>query len=385
MRVVHIGKYYPPRWGGMETAVQDLCETTARWAEVEAVVAHAGTRSVRERRNGVQITRLAAPAVLLSQPLAWGLPGYLRGIRADLLHIHEPNPLAVMAWLGIDAASPRPTPAILHYHSDIVRQRIGRRLYHPVQQRAFARAAAIVAGSRELIDSSPGLGPWREKCEVIPFGIRLEPYLAIDRGDEPTGSEPPVILAVGRLSYYKGFQYLIDAMRGLRARLVIAGEGELRPALEARIREQNLEDKVMLAGRLTEEELVDNYRRASIFCLSSCERSEAFGLVQLEAMGAALPIISTDLPTGVRAVNQHGITGLVVPPHDAAALAQAIGTLLADGALRRRMADAARARAIAEFSRDVMGSRIERLYTRVLRTAGAPPAGRPWNWKEVRS
>ncbi|MEZ5353958.1 MAG: glycosyltransferase [Bryobacteraceae bacterium] len=365
MRVVHVGKYYPPRWGGMETAVQDLCETTARWAEVEAVVAHRGPRTLREERNGVRVTRLAAPAVLLSQPLTWTLPGYLRGIRADLLHIHEPNPIAVASWLASRGRG-RPIPAIIHYHSDVVRQKTAMRFYRPLQQRGLARAAAIVAGSGELIESSTELSAWRDKCEVIPFGIRLDPFLQLQR----IPSQVPCILAVGRLSYYKGFQYLIEAMRGLEARLVIVGEGEMRAELEARIRECGVGDSVRLAGRVDEASLLDYYRRADVFCLSSCERSEAFGLVQLEAMGAGLPIVSTDLPTGVRAINVDGVTGLVAPPHDAPALGLALARLCADAGLRRRMGEAGRRRAMACFSREVMGRRIEALYARVLREAG---------------
>jgi rhamnosyl/mannosyltransferase len=363
MKIVHLGKYYPPRWGGMETAVQDMCEVTARWAEVEAVVAQEGIRTVRENRGGVRVTRLAAPVVVQSQPCAWGLPGYLRGLRADLLHIHEPNPLAVTSWLAVLGRREAGVPAVIHYHSDIVRQKRAMRLYRPIQRRAFARAAAIVTGSAE-VSASAELANWRHKVEVIPFGIRLDPFLALDR--PPVRPGTPLILAVGRLSYYKGFQYLIEAMRGLEARLVIAGDGEQRKQLEKQIAERGLADRIHLAGRVGEEQLVDYYRDADVFCLPSCENSEAFGLVQLEAMGSALPVVSTDLPTGMRAINRDGETGMVVPAHDAAALRKALELLCLNPEMRRRMGAAGRRRAEQHYSRELMGKRLEALYSRVL-------------------
>lgn len=369
MKVVHVGKYYPPHWGGMETALKDMCEVLSSRVELEALVASDGRTAVTEIVRGVRVSRLASLGTLFSQPLVAGLGRRLRQTDADVVHLHEPNPLAMISFLLSGSSA----PLVIHYHSDIVRQKRLRVLYRPWLEWGFARASAIVAGSEELVRHSPVLSRWRQKCVVIPFGIDLARFLAIERTPAADlSARPPLILAVGRLAYYKGFHYLVEAMRSVpEARLAIAGEGEEREALEQSIDRLGLAGRVELCGRLTDAELLDWYRRADIFCLPSCERAEAFGLVQLEAMGSGLPVVSTDLPTGMRAVNRNGETGAVVPPHDAGALAAALARLAADPALRRRQGEAARRRALALFSRDRMGQQLLALYQRVCPTEGA--------------
>ena len=362
MKVVHIGKFYPPHWGGMETALKDICEVLSTQIEVEALVAADGPRAVSGTVRGVKVSRLGIRGTLFSQPLMRGLGACLRSLQADVVHLHEPNPLAMVQYL----ISGNPSPLVIHYHSDIVRQKRLRWFYQPWLTMGLARAQAIVVGSQELLDSSPVLKRWKNKSVVIPFGIELEPYLAIQRPAATPQSARPLILAVGRLAYYKGFHYLIEAMQKVpAARLAIVGEGPERAQLEARIAERGLGSRVELCGRLADPALLDWYRRADIFCLPSCERSEAFGLVQLEAMGAGLPVVSTDLPTGMRAINRHEVTGLVAPPHDAGALATALARLAADPVLRQGFGAAARARAQRLFGRDLMGRRILELYSKL--------------------
>ena len=366
MKVVHVGKFYPPHWGGMETALKDICEVLSPRIDLEALVAADGSKASSEVVGGVHVERLGSLGTLFSQPLVRGLRRRLGRLAADIVHLHEPNPLAMVQFL----LSGNDTPLVIHYHSDIVRQRRLRWFYRPWLEAGLERARAIVVGSRELLDSSPVLAPFRHKCAVIPFGIDLAPFLEIERPPRPHrfSGAPPLILAVGRLAYYKGFHYLIKAMHAVpEARLAIVGEGEERARLAALTREPGLAGRVELCGRLDGPALLEKYRQADLFCLPSCERAEAFGLVQLEAMGAGLPVVSTDLPTGMRAVNRHKETGLVVPPHDSRALAGALSQLAGDPALRRRQGEAARRRAAELFSREVMGARLLELYGRVCR------------------
>lgn len=359
-RVLHVGKYYPPRWGGMETVLKDICETIAPRVDLRVIVANDTARQEEDRSAGFHLTRLANWRTLFSQPLTPGLWPLLRREHAEIVHLHEPNPLALALFL----LSRHPGRLVIHYHSDIVRQRKLKWLYRPILELGLSRAGAIIAGSRELIDSSPVLARHRAKCLVIPFGIDLRPFLPIDANDR-AASPGRRVLAVGRLSYYKGFQFLIESMPHWEGELTLVGDGELRASLEAAARRLGVAHRVHFLGRVGHQELVRCYRQADLFCLPSCERSEAFGLVMVEAMGAALPVVSTDLPTGVRAVNQHGETGLVVAPGDAAALAAAIGTLLGDPERRLRMGLAGRARAVRLFSREAMAESILRLYAAV--------------------
>jgi glycosyltransferase involved in cell wall biosynthesis len=180
---------------------------------------------------------------------------------------------------------------------------------------------------------------------VIPLGIRDLP--------QPIREQPErLILAVGRLVPYKGFDVLVSAAALLPsgARVVIAGDGPLRAALQRQIDELGVADRVQLAGRVSEPQLARLYASAAAFCLPSVERSEAFGVVLLEAMRAGLPIVATDLPgSGVPWVNEHGLTGFNVTVGDSSALADALTRLLEDEANRRRMGAAARQRFEAMF------------------------------------
>lgn len=361
IKVLHIGKYYPPRWGGMETALKDICETICRRVELRVVVANDKALREEERPPGFHLTRLANWRTLFSQPLTPGLWPALRREAAEIVHLHEPNPLALALYL----LSGHRGRLVIHYHSDIVRQRNLKWLYRPILERGLRRAAAVIVGSRELAEGSEVLRRWREKCFVIPFGIDLRPFLAIDPAAR-AGLPRRRVLAVGRLSYYKGFQFLIESMRGWEGELTLAGDGEMRPELEALVSRLGLEARVHIKGRVDSAELLRCYLESDVFCLPSCERSEAFGLVMVEAMAAALPVVSTDLPTGVRAVNRHGVTGLVAPPGDPEALASALRTLLSDERMRREMGLAGRDRARKLFSREAMADSILRLYQAVL-------------------
>ncbi|MBK5291194.1 MAG: glycosyltransferase [Acidobacteriia bacterium] len=366
MKVLQVGKFYPPRWGGMETVLKDICETTQQWVELKVVVANEALRTVRENLAGIDLTRLASFGTWFSQPLVPGMVSLFRKTDADLVHLHEPNPLAIASYLMSGCKS----RLVIHYHSDIVRQRRLRLLYRPLLNLALAKADSIVVGSSQLMESSPVLAPFRSKCVVIPFGIDLAPFLAVP--GRPSSTAEPLILAVGRLSYYKGFQYLIEAMSDLPARLSIVGEGEMRPELEKLIRDRDLEGRVRLEGKVEMEELLAWYGRADLFCLPSCHSSEAFGLVLVEAMAAGLPVVSTNLPTGVRAVNVHRETGLVAQAGQTASLREALATLIQDPQLRGQMGVRGRARALELFNRERMGQQILALYNAV--SAGHAPS-----------
>ena len=166
---------------------------------------------------------------------------------------------------------------------------------------------------------------------------------------------------MGVLRYYKGLQYLLQAMPGIRARLLIVGDGPMGPELRVQAQSMGLGDRVVFAGRVSEEELPAYYQAADIFVLPSSERSEAYGLVQVEAMTSGLPIVCTELHTGTTFVNRHGESGLVVPPKDPAALASAIQALLDDDALCRRLGQGAQARSELFAAEDMLLT-IHKLY-----------------------
>ena len=357
LRVTMVNKYYwPPHVGGVEAVVRHLSEGLVRLAgaQVSALVANEADRRVEETINGVDVVRLSRQAALSSAPIAAGMPLALReeAARTDLLHFHSPYPWGELAFL---AARPK-VPAVVLYHSDIVRQKLMLSGYRPFLERFLDEVDLIITSSPNMIVGSEFLAPRAEKCRVVHFGLPLERIAgapgAEARAAELRAQHPGrhIVLFVGRLVYYKGANVLVRAMADVNADLVMIGRGPLEPELRELAVELGLGERVTFLGEQEEAALAAWYRAADVFCLPSVERSEAFGLVQIEAQCVGTPVVSTNLPTGVPYANLHGVTGLTVPPNDAGALAAALRELLDNEGLRARLGAQARARAFGEFT-----------------------------------
>ncbi|MDO8671311.1 MAG: glycosyltransferase, partial [Dehalococcoidia bacterium] len=258
---------------------------------------------------------------------------------------------------------------VMTYHSDIVRQKTLLRIYEPLLLRVLSRADAIIATSPNYIASSRYLSRYKDKCTVIPFGVNLAWLGSPDEVKVKSIREKyvaPIVLFVGRFRYYKGLQYLLEAMQSVEARLLLCGSGPQEPELRAQVERDGLQQKVIFLGEVEDADLPNYYHASDMFAFPACERSEAFGISMVEAMVCGLPVICTDLGTGTTFVNQHEVTGLVVPPRDPVALAEALQRLAKDGVLRRQMALAAGERARREFGVETMVDRTIELYRRVL-------------------
>ena len=370
MKLLELGKFYPPHRGGMESLLQSWCRGfAARGAEVECVVANQACSTVHEQPDGVRVHRLAALGALWSISLCPAYVGATRRYPADLWHAHFPNPLADLAcWAGS-----RRTPLVLHYHSDIIRQAGAMWCYGPLLRWLLGRASRIVVATPPQIDASPWLSAYRAKCRVIPFGIDLQRFAANASREEAvaklrrgTGGRP-VLLTIGRLVGYKGHRYLLEAARTLDAVVWLVGEGPLRSTLESDVRTWGLADRVVFWGDLPDAQVVELLHACDAFVLPSITANEAFGLVQVEAMACGKPVVSCQLASGVPYVNRHGVTGLVVPPADAEALAAALQLLLRNPELRFKLGAAARGRAHTEFAETVMLDRYWDLLREVVR------------------
>jgi len=191
----------------------------------------------------------------------------------------------------------------------------------------------------------------------------VSPGVALRHLRQPPGAgDLPSLIFLGRLRYYKGLDMLLEAMPTIEARLVVGGSGPKLAEWETLARRLGLEERVAFLGDVPEAELAGFYRSGDLFVLPATARSEAFGLVLLEAMASGLACVTTELATGTSYVVQDGVTGLVVPPRNPHALAGAINRLLADDELRARMAHAGLARARREFALERMVGRVEAVY-----------------------
>lgn len=364
-KVLQLGKFYPPHMGGIETHLQALCREIANFVDVKVVVASDGHERVEHVQDQVPIVRVPTWLTFASTPLCPGMIAQIRASRADIVHIHLPNPTAVLAYL----ASGHRGRLVVTYHSDTVRQKLLGALFEPFVQQVLRRSAAVIATSPNYRRSSRTLAACLDRCHVIPYGIPVEQFAhcdpaAISQIRARFGER--LVISVGRLVYYKGFEYLIRAMSNVNGRLLIVGDGPLRQSLEQLSQQLGLAEKVIFAGEIQNEQVVPYYHAAELFALASVARSEEFGIVQIEAMAAGLPVVNTALDSGVPFVSLHDETGFTVPPEDAQALAAAINRLLDDHALRRTFGTAAGLRAQKEFSLAMMIRRTLALYDSVL-------------------
>jgi glycosyltransferase involved in cell wall biosynthesis len=296
------------------------------------------------------------------------LGGWLRRWGTEVVHLHVPNPTMLLALSAV-----RRLPVVISYHSDVVRQKTLALALRPFEHRVFRRALAILASSPLYSEASPLLRQYASAVTILPYGIDLALYsspgeVALEQARRLRAEHgAPLWLAVGRLVYYKGLHNALAALKRVPGRLLLIGEGPLAGELRRLADELGVSDRVVWRGRADANELVGAYHAATALWFPSNAKSEAFGLVQVEAMASGCPVINTAIEgSGVPWVSRDGETGLTVPPDAPEALAAAARRLLEEPGLRERLAGAARARACEEFEDVTMARRSLDVYERAV-------------------
>jgi glycosyltransferase involved in cell wall biosynthesis len=370
LRITHLNKRYWPHIGGVERSLHMMARACVRRGDhVSALVCGDGLHVSRFQVDGVNVIQSPSFGVFQSQPIS---PSYLRlpPIRNGIWHLHEPFPLGTLAVL-LNSRGRARLPLIVTWHSDVIRQRALKPLHAALARRMLQHARFIHVPTDAHVANSAILADFQEKVRAIPFIVdvdamrrRPDHQLAVALREWAAGAF--VVLAVGRLVYYKGIDVLLDALSTTRhIRLVVAGDGPLRGRLERHSAALGIADRVRWLGEVTDDELVGTLSAADLFVLPSVARSEAFGLVQVEAMAAGLPVVSTRLGTSVEIVNVDGSTGIVIEPNSPAVLADAIQTIADDAALRARLATGALRRA-EDFDESRLVERYRTLYAEAI-------------------
>ena len=376
MKVLQIGKYYPPVEGGIENNVHAVSVGLSSRYDVTALVFNTRRGTVDEVREGVRVVRVSTLGKILSTEIAPAfLPWFLRLRDADVIHLHTPNPVGELACL----AAPRRTRLVITYHSDVVKQKLLGRLNRVLLRFLMRRADRIIAYTRRYMETSPVIGAFADKCAIIPHGVDLAEFATTPQIEAKAAKlrrehGPRIVLFVGRLVYYKGVDTLLRALQKVPdAKLLVVGDGPMKPSLLQLAAELGVESRVTFFGRMNHADKVACYQACDFLVLPATHRSEAFGQVQVEALACGKPVICADIDSGVPFVNQHGITGLVVRPADPESLASAMRQLCTDAELRARFGAAGRQRASEVFSREVMVRDSLALYDEVLGAAAGQP------------
>ncbi len=370
MKILQLGKFWPVR-GGVERVMADLMTgLSARGIDCDmmcAASAGRGSISVLSEHSSLITHRTWVKAA--STTIAPSMVAQLKKVAPayDIIHVHHPDPMAATALL----LSGYKGRVVLHWHSDILKQKRLVRLYRPLQRWLIDRADVVIGTTPEYIRNSPDLAGAMSKIACVPIGVD-----AIEA--DPKGAEAiralyagrTIVYFMGRLIGYKGLEHLVDAARYLPDSYVIliGGDGPLRGALQQRIDDAGLAGKVVLLGRIEQHLVSAYYTACHVFCLPSVMKTEAFGIVQIEAMSLGKPVVATRIHgSGTAWVNSHGHSGLNVPVADPRAIADAIKAITADTDCYTRFCRGAEQRFNDNFRIDSMIDRCVDIYNNILK------------------
>jgi rhamnosyl/mannosyltransferase len=375
VKVLHVYRtYFPDLPGGLQEAIRQICIST-KALEVESKIFTLSptpepTRISRDEGEVFRCRSIAAPA-----SCDFSGPSSIREFKAlvewaDIVHFHFPWPFLDILNLFISKNKPR----VMTYHSDIVRQKLLGKLYKPLMKKTLRSMDAIVATSDNYARTSGTLNGYVDKSQlhIIPLGIR--DYYQVQK-EVPTDDTHLLVkhglekgkfaFTIGVLRYYKGFHTLVEAAKSTSYKIVISGSGYEANNLKRQVEESGLKN-VIFTGQLTESEKFVLLDSCGVFVLTSHLRSEAFGMVLVEASMFKKPMITCEIGTGTSFVNSHEETGIVVEPEKPDQIADAINKLIEDTNLANQYGQRARERYIELFSDISLGCNYKKLYSRIL-------------------
>ena len=373
MKILQLGKFYPLK-GGVEKVIYALAEgLSEQGVRCDILFAGCDGHSTDFDINAnshvfLSKTLMEAKATQIAPSMISTLRKICKGY--DIIHVHHPDPMAAVALYS----SGYKGKVVLHWHCDIVRQNKLLVFFRPLQDWLIRRADIIIGTTPVYIQHSSALRDVQKKCCSIPIGV-YETYkdLTLTQEIQRRYNGRRIVFTLGRLVLYKGYEYLIEAAKYLSDDYVvlIGGTGHQHNHLEELIAKNGLKDKVFMLGHIPEKQLGTYFDACKVFCLTSIDKREAFAIVQAKAMSHARPVVSTDIPeSGVPWVNQHGFSGLNVPPRNAKAVAEAIQEVCEDEVRYSQYCQQAYERYKEFFRMEDMISAHKALYEKLMKLKG---------------
>jgi glycosyltransferase involved in cell wall biosynthesis len=356
MKVVELGKYFPPnQFGGIEMATESFARALATDHDVTVICHNNKPVYDEETRDGYKLIRCATEFLRYSQPVSLRMGRILRRADPDLILLHAPN---FWGALMVELYCPR-VPVVIIHHADVQGRVLLKSILRPLYRRVVRRARLVIVASKRNVGQSVDLPKGLDQICELPLGVDETAYdlslsdrAKIEASKKALFGDSIVVGFVGRFAWYKGLSVLLKAVRPLtEIRLLLVGDGTLRGQLEKEAEGLGIANRIRFVGQVSEAEKVKYFHMMDMFVLPSTHTTEAFGIVQIEAQLCSRPVIRTDLPTGVRDITIHGVTGLAVKAGDVSSLSEAIAHLSRDRALREQLGRRGRERAVAHFSR----------------------------------
>jgi rhamnosyl/mannosyltransferase len=370
MKILQIGKFYPIH-GGVEKVMYDLSIGLSQrniHCDMLCTVTKRQKPGIIQVNEYARILCMPVWIKLFATMISPAMIAKLRKIQSeyDIIHIHHPDPMACLALFF----SGYKGKVVLHWHSDILKQQILLKLYGPLQRWLIERADVIVGTTPVYVQLSPFLQQVQDKVTSIAIGVKplkAKPDQTNRIREQYAGKK--IIFSLGRLVEYKGYEYLIKAARYMDDdyMVLIGGSGPLKIELQRLIDELGVNKKVELLGFVPAEDLAAYFMACDVFCLSSIWKTEAFGIVQIEAMSCGKPVVTTRIAgSGVDWVNANGISGYNVEPQNPEALAKAVRELLSDSQQYAKFSARARVRYQTMFTQQKMVDSCLKLYNDIL-------------------
>lgn len=353
---------YPPEIGGVETVAKQYVDILSNYEPVIVLCLNnnltQGTQI--EKYKNITIYRCSSFSRIASMPLSIAFFYHFIKLQkhANIIHIHEPFPLATI----ISLFSMR--KIFVTWHSDIIKQKKLGVLFKIFQNKLLRKATTITTTSEALLNSSCQLLRQKDKVKILPLTINSKDYLNITSNKKEENIKDNFALFIGRLSYYKGIETLLDAIEkiDIDIEFLIVGTGEMSYKIQER--QQLTQKKITFINRhVSEETKKELLSRCKCMLFPSNHNSEAFGITQLEAMIYGKPVINTNLPTGVPWVSPHLVSGLTIPVNDSTELAKAITLIFTDDIIYHKLSNGALTRVKHLFSNEVLENGLLDIYS----------------------
>lgn len=363
MKILQIGKYFPPYKGGIENNTHHCCVELAVDHEVFALVFNGKKQTLKEKIQGIPVVRVGSFGKIYSQELTHSLVYYIRKIKPDIIHLHAPNPIAVISIL---LAAPF-TPLVITHHTDIIRQRVLKHIFSPFYKILLARALSIILYTEQYGLTSKEVKPYQRKFKIIPHGTSEKPFIFSQKMEkqvkeiqENFTKNAPTICFIGRHVKYKGVDNLLHAVKALPGiHALIGGDGPSLKKSKKLAVQLGIHDRVHFLGKLHDFNKGAVFRASDIFVLPCLNRTESFGQSLVEAQLSKIPTIASDVG-GISEVTIHGKTGLVIKPDCIDELTKSIKMLLHDSEMRKEMGEAGYKRAKTYFTDTVTGPKLRK-------------------------
>ncbi len=373
MKIAQLTPYFYPHLGGVESHVLELSkQLIERGHDVIVVTTKLEGTEKREKVEGVPVKRVEPMTIQYSTPVVPEVRKVLLDMDYDLLHSHSPPP--IMSFFGVRCANRKDVPFILTYHCDLELQNIFGPLMVQLYERTFG--TYTVSKSDRIVTTTNSYGAtsravWHEEADIIPNAVDSSRFNPDNSGEEIRKKhdlgDDKVVMYVGRIVYHKGLEYFVESAKylGDDTKYILVGEGDFMPELKKIVKRESLENKVIFAGRVTNEELPKYYAATDVFVLPSVSRLEAFGIVTMEAMASGVPVVVSDIP-GVREVITEGRHGLLAEPMNSKDIAGKVRTILENPDLAQRMGKMGRKRIEEKFTWEKVAEEIEEVYEKLL-------------------